>query len=73
MTTGSTFVSAVNSMIAAESSRITPMKMKHHAAMTPVRNKGPVMSISVRKRPAPKTRPASSSSWPTPVKADFSC
>ena len=38
-----TLVSEVNSMIAADSSRITPTKMKHQVAITLVRSSGAVM------------------------------
>jgi len=34
-------VAGVNKMIEADSSRMTPMKMKHHAAMMPLLARGP--------------------------------
>ena len=46
ITTDITFVFGVKRMIDAESSRITPMKMKHHAAMIPLRASGAVTSRS---------------------------
>ena len=57
-----TLVFGVKRMMDADSSRITPMKTKHHAAMTPLRASGAVISPSTRRRPAPRMRPASSSS-----------
>src|SRR4029453_2029983 len=44
MSTEITLVSEVNSMMAADNSRITPTKMKHQVAITLVRNTGAVMS-----------------------------
>src|SRR5450631_1897672 len=61
-------VRAVKRRIVAESSRMEPMKMKIHVAMTPLRIRGAVTSKSVRSRVAPNMRPASSSSGCT----DFS-
>jgi hypothetical protein len=52
----------VNSTIAADNSRITPMKMKHQVAITPVRNSGAVIWSSYCSRVAPRIRLASSSS-----------
>ena len=46
-----TLVSEVNSMMAADSSRITPTKMKHQVAITLVRSSGAVMS---RERAQPR-------------------
>src|SRR5438552_11284385 len=57
-----TFVSQVNRMIAAESSRITPTKMKHQVAITLVRSSGAVMWLSACSRVAPRMRLASSRS-----------
>ena len=68
-----TLVSEVNSMMAADSSRITPTKMKHQVAITLVRNSGAVMSRSVRRRVAPRMRLASSRSVWTERNADCSC
>src|SRR4029077_5907859 len=65
-----TFVSEVNRMIAAESSRITPTKMKHHVAITLVRNSGAVMWLSACSRVAPRMRLASSRSTLTVRNAD---
>src|SRR5204863_826140 len=62
MVTEIVLVRAVNSRIVAESSRIDPMKMRTQVATTPLRMSGPVMSASVRRRVAPKMRPASSNS-----------
>src|SRR5262249_6433177 len=42
ISTETTLVSEVKSMIAADSSRMTPTKMKHQVAITPVRSKGAV-------------------------------
>jgi hypothetical protein len=60
-------------MIEADSSRITPMKMKHQAAMTPLRASGAVMSRRMRSRPAPRIRPASSSSAGMPRNVASDC
>ena len=49
-------------MIAADNSRITPMKMKHQVAITPVRSSGAVIRHSDCSRLAPRMRLASSSS-----------
>ena len=62
MVTETVLVRAVKSRIVAESSRIEPMKMRIHVATTPLRMSGAVISASVRRRVAPKMRPASSSS-----------
>ena len=62
ITTDITLVAGVNRMIEADSSRMTPMKMKHQAAMIPLRASGAVTSRRTRSRPAPRMRPASSSS-----------
>src|SRR5262249_59344940 len=56
MSTEITLVSEVNSMMAADNSRITPTKMKHQVAITLVRNSGAVMSRNVRRRGGPRTR-----------------
>src|SRR5207247_2510349 len=63
-----TLVLGVKRMIDADSSRITPMKTKHQVAMMPLRASGAVISPSTRRRPAPRMRPASSSSGWTPLK-----
>src|SRR5215213_1220243 len=70
ITTEITFVSEVNSMMAAESSRITPTKMKHQVAITLVRNRGAVMWPSDCSRVAPRMRLASSKSTLTLRSAD---
>src|SRR5262245_32972050 len=62
MSTDKTFVSDVNRMIAADNSRITPTKMKHQVAITPVRRSGAVICHSERSLLAPRMRLASSSS-----------
>src|SRR5215472_242304 len=64
-----TLVSDVNSMMAADSSRITPMNMKHQVAITLVRNRGAVMRPRVPRRVAPRIRLASSRSGLTTRKA----
>ncbi len=43
ITTDITLVLGVNRMIEADSSRMTPMKMKHQAAMMPLRASGAVI------------------------------
>src|SRR5262249_42595574 len=68
-----TLVSEVNSMMAADSSRMTPTKMKHQVAITLVRSSGAVMSRSVPKRVEPRILPASSRSVWTERNADCSC
>src|SRR3954452_4417605 len=68
-----TFVSEVNSMMAAESSRITPTKMKHQVAITLVRSSGAVIWPSACSRVAPRMRLASSRSTLTVRNADWSC
>ena len=68
-----TLVSEVNSMMAADSSRITPTKMKHQVAITLVRRSGAVMSRSARSRVAPRMRLASSRSVCTERNADCIC
>ena len=68
-----TLVSEVNSMIAADSSRITPTKTKHQVAITLVRNSGAVICQSDRSRVAPRMRLASSSSGWTAWNADCIC
>ena len=73
MSTEITLVSEVNSMMAADNSRITPTKMKHQVAMTLVRNSGAVMSRKVRRRVEPRMRLASSRSVCTERNADCSC
>jgi hypothetical protein len=45
-------VSEVNNKMAADNSRMTPTKMKHHVAITLVRNSGAVICQSVRERHA---------------------
>ena len=62
MSTESTLVSEVNSIMAAESSRITPTKMKHQVASTLVRRSGAVITMSVCRREEPRMRLASSRS-----------
>ena len=49
-------------MIAADNSRMTPTKIKHQVATTPVRRSGAVICHSERSRVAPRMRLASSSS-----------
>src|SRR5262245_4948312 len=73
MSTEITLVSEVNSMMAADNSRITPTKMKHQVAMTLVRSNGAVMSRKVRSRVEPRMRLASSRSVGNERKADCSC
>src|SRR5262249_32296975 len=73
ISTEMTFVSEVNRMMAAESSRITPTKMKHQVAITLVRNSGAVMWPSDCRRVAPSMRLASSRSTFTVRNADWSC
>src|SRR5262249_40405784 len=73
ISTEMTFVSEVNRMIAAESSRITPTKMKHQVAITLVRNSGAVMWPSACRRVAPRMRLASSRSGLMVRNADCSC
>ena len=73
ITTDITFVFGVNRMIDADSSRITPMKMKHHAAMIPLRASGAVTSRRMRRRPAPRMRPASSRSAGMPRNVASDC
>jgi len=68
-----TLVAGVNRMMEAESSRMTPMKMKHQAAMMPLRARGAVTSRRMRSRPAPRIRPASSSSGGIPRKVASDC
>ena len=60
-------------MIAADNSRMTPTKMKHHVAITLVRNSGAVICQSARRRVAPRMRLASSSSGCTERNADCIC
>ena len=60
-------------MMAADSSRITPTKMKHQVAITLVRNSGAVMRQSVFRRVEPRMRLASSRSVCTERNADWSC
>ena len=57
MITDTTFVSAVVSMIVADSSPITPIRTKHHVTMTLVRISGAVMRHNDPSRVAPKMRP----------------
>ena len=73
MTTDMTFVFGVKSRIEADSSRMTPMKTKHHAAMMPLRASGAVISPSTVSRPAPRMRPASSSSGWIPRNVASDC
>ncbi len=73
MSTEITLVSEVNSMMAADNSRMTPTKMKHQVAITLVRNSGAVMSRNVRRRVEPRMRLASSRSVCTDRSADCSC
>jgi hypothetical protein len=73
MTTDITFVFGVKRMIEAESSRITPMNTKHHVAMMPLLASGAVISHSTRRRPAPRMRPASSSSGWMPRRVASAC
>src|ERR1700688_3517782 len=54
MMTETSLVWAVVSMIVADSSRMTPMKMKHHAVTTLVRKRGAVICHSDCSRVAPK-------------------
>ena len=68
-----TLVSEVNRMMAADSSRITPTKMKHQVAITLVRSSGAVMWPSACSRVAPRMRLASSRSGWTARNADCSC
>ena len=68
-----TLVSEVNSMIAADSSRIVPTKMKHQVAITLVRSSGAVIWRSACSRVAPRMRLASSSSGWIGRNADCSC
>src|SRR4051812_7210962 len=68
-----TLVSEVNSMMAADNSRITPTKMKHQVAITLVRRSGAVMSRNTRSRVAPRMRLASSRSVCTERNADCIC
>jgi hypothetical protein len=62
MTTETTFDFGANNRIAALSSRITPMKMKDQAAISPERASGAVTSLRDMSRLAPIIRLASSSS-----------
>ena len=73
ITTEITLVLGVKRMIEADSSRMTPMKMKHQVAMMPLRASGAVISRSTRSRPAPRMRPASSSSLCTPRNVASDC
>jgi len=73
ITTEITFVFGVKRMIDADSSRITPMKTKHQVAMIPLRASGAVISPRTRRRPAPRTRAASSSSGEMPLKVASDC
>ena len=68
-----TLVSDVNSMMAADNSRMTPTKMKHQVAITPVRSSGAVIWRSALRRVAPRIRLASSSSGWTVRNAAWSC
>src|SRR3989442_11391807 len=51
ITTEITFVFGVKRMIDAESSRITPMKTKHHVAMTPLRARSEEHTSELQSRP----------------------
>src|SRR5262249_55610740 len=73
MTTDITLVLGVNRMIDADSSLMTPMKTKHQVAMMPLRASGAVISASTRRRPAPRMRPASSSSGWMPRNVASDC
>src|SRR5262245_59546723 len=73
ISTETTLVSEVNSMTAAESSRMVETKMKHQVASTLVRNRGAVTWRSACSRVAPRMRLASSSSGCTDLKADCRC
>src|SRR5260370_36264416 len=55
-----TLVSEVNSITAADNSRLTPTKMKHQVAITLVRRSGAVVRPSVLRRDAPRVRLAPS-------------
>ena len=70
MTTETTFDLGAKSRIEALSSRMTPMKMNDHAAISPERASGAVTSINVVKRLAPMIRLASSSSGWMLLKVD---
>src|SRR5262249_60332506 len=73
MSTEITLVSEVNSMMAADNSRMTPTKMKHQVASTLVRSSGAVIRQSVPRREEPRIRLASSRSPCTQRKADCIC
>ena len=73
ITTDMTLVLGVKRMIDADSSRMTPMKMKHQVAMMPLLASGAVISPSTRRRPAPRMRPASSSSGWMPRNVASDC
>jgi hypothetical protein len=60
-------------MMEADSSRMTPMKTKHQVAMIPLRASGAVISRSTRSLPAPRMRPASSSSGWMPRMVASAC
>src|SRR3954471_24076204 len=68
-----TLVSEVNSMTAADSSRMVPTNTKHQVAITEVRSSGAVISRSARSRVAPRIRLASSSSGWIALNADCIC
>src|SRR5437867_480798 len=73
MVTETVLVRAVKSSMVADSSRMEPMKISIQVATTPLRISGAVMSASTRRRDAPKTRPASSSSGWTDFSAALIC
>ena len=62
ISTDTTLVSEVNSITAADNSRMVPTKTKHQVAITAVRSSGAVICQSARSRVAPRMRLASSSS-----------
>ncbi len=73
ISTDTTLVSDVNSMIAADSSRMVDTKMKHQVASTLVRSSGAVTCSNACSRVAPRMRLASSSSGLTARNADCNC